>query len=49
MEKLNALTEEQKRLVESLIRLGDDLDLAIKTALNQPVKDNSTYALAYES
>jgi hypothetical protein len=46
---MTKLTAAQIKTVESLIRLGDSKELAIKTVLNQKEFDDSVYRLAYES
>lgn len=43
------LTKKQQETYETLIRLGDSKELALKTILAQKVKDNSEYHLAYYS
>ena len=43
------LTKKQKETYETLIRLGDSEELALKTALSQKEKFNSEYKLAYYS
>ena len=42
------LTPSQVKTVKALIRLGDSLDLAIKTVLNETPKDFEVYRKAYE-
>lgn len=43
------MTKSQQQQVKILVRLGDSLELAIKTVLDQPKKDSAIYKAAYES
>ena len=43
------LTKKQQGTYETLVRLGDSKELALKTALAEKAKDNSEYQLAYYS
>ncbi len=45
---MTALTTEQIKTVKTLVRLGDSLELAIKTVLNQREFDIDFYKNAYE-
>lgn len=48
-EKVKKLSIEQKRLYETLVRLGDSQELALKTVLNDKLqaKDSEVYRIAY--
>lgn len=46
---MNALTPEQTKEVEMLVRLGDSLELATKTVLGKKGQDRELYKNAYES
>ena len=43
------MTKSQQQQVKILVRLGDSLELAIKTVLDQPKKDSAIYKAAYQS
>ena len=43
------LTNEQKNLFNTLVRLGDSKELALKTVLNQEEKETEMYEMAYYS
>ena len=45
---MTTLTNEQIKTVKTLVRLGDSLELAIKTVSNQKEFDVSFYKNAYE-
>ena len=45
---MTTLTNEQIKTVKTLVRLGDSLELAIKTVLNQKEFDVNFYKNAYE-
>ena len=45
---MNNLTEAQIKTIKTLVRLGDSLELAIKTVLNQKELDVNFYKNAYE-
>lgn len=45
---MNALTGAQIRDIKVLVRLGDSLELAIKTVLNQKEVDVEFYRNVYE-
>ncbi len=45
---MNTLTAEQEKEVKILVRLGDSLELAIKTVLNKKEIDFEFYRNAYE-
>ena len=46
---MNTLTTEQAKTVKILVRLGDSLELAIKTVLNQKEVNVEAYRNAYHS
>lgn len=46
---MNSLTPAQTKEIEILVRLGDSLELATKTVLEQKDKNNDFYRNAYES
>ena len=43
------LTNEQKDLFNTLVRLGDSKELALETVLNQEEKETEMYEIAYYS
>jgi hypothetical protein len=43
------LTTEQKNLFNTLVRLGDSKELALKTVLEQKEKNTEMYQIAYYS
>jgi len=45
---MTTLTDEQKRDIKVLVRLGDSLELAIKTVLKQKKVEVEFYRNAYE-
>ncbi|MCP4803701.1 MAG: hypothetical protein GY891_12760 [Bacteroidetes bacterium] len=45
---MSTLTAEQVKTVKTLVRLGDSLELAIKTVLNKKEFDVEFYKNAYE-
>ena len=45
---MTILTNEQIKTVKTLVRLGDSLELAIKTVLNKKEFDVNFYKNAYE-
>ena len=43
------MTKSQADQIKILVRLGDSLELAIKTVIDQEKKDAAIYKAAYES
>jgi hypothetical protein len=43
------MTNSQKEEIKILVRLGDSLELATKTVLNEKIIDTAIYKRAYES
>ena len=46
---MTTLTKEQKDLFETLVRLGDSEELAMKTVVNEKDNDSTMYETAYYS
>lgn len=46
---MNTLTKAQQISIKTLVRLGDSLELATKTVLNQKENNSNLYKIAYES